>query len=105
MLRMFQKEIAMTISLKMRRASPTKATTSAQTEPTQVMTKLSSKITKHVQAKPEAENRQLLPGVERRSHLGEEITILILRRYKNKIFVLRHSLNSFINFLRIEQTR
>ena len=95
MLRMFQKETAMTIPLRMRRARATKATPlttppAPTTEPTQMTITLISKITKHLQVRSEAENRRSIHGVERRSPLVEEIPIIILRRYKNIIFVLRH---------------
>ena len=89
MLRMFQKEIAMTILLRMKRASltnpmPTVTQPTPTTEPTQLTIKLSSKITKHVQARSEAENRQSIPGAETRRQVVEEIKIIILRRYKTE---------------------
>ena len=77
-------QIAMKISLRMKRASLKNAISiimqqAPTTELIQVMIILSSMITK---ARPGAENRPSIPGVQRMSQLAEGIAPITIERYK-----------------------
>ena len=97
--------IAMKISLRMKRASLKNAISiiiqqAQTTELIQVMIILSSMITK---AKPGAENRPSIPGVQRMSQLAEGIAPITIERYKT-IFTCSLIKRFFCLFLRSEQT-